>query len=173
MPEVYVAAGSNVEPLPNLRRALLHLERAFGPLRMSTAYRNPAFGFPGPDFVNLVVGFTTGAPLDDVVPVLHAAEAACGRTRDAPKWAPRSMDLDLLIYGDLVIERPGLTLPRPDLERRVYMIVPLAELAPGLKHPVLGVTMAELAARCGDSAASLEPIDLATGHALAPPAVGR
>ncbi len=144
MTEVYVAAGSNVEPFPHLRRALDMLARRFAPLRVSTAYRNSAMGFDGEDFINLVVGFDTALSVHEVVACLQEAEAACGRARDAPKWAPRSMDLDILLYGAVVCDQPGLVLPRPDLLRRPYMLRPMAELAPRLRHPVLGRTMQAL-----------------------------
>lgn len=144
MPEVFVAAGSNVRPRENLRRALALLRETWPALRVSGAYLNPAVGFEGADFVNLVLGFETDAPLEAVLERLHAAEAACGRPRDAPKWAPRSMDLDVLLYGDAVGEFPGAVLPRPDLVRRAYMLGPLAELAPDLEHPTLHRTIGEL-----------------------------
>jgi 2-amino-4-hydroxy-6-hydroxymethyldihydropteridine diphosphokinase len=159
--EVFVAAGSNVEPIANLRRALDVLGRHFGPLRLSRAYRNRAVGFEGDDFVNLVVGFDTALGVHETIERLHEAEAACGRARNAPKWAPRSMDLDILLYGTRVCDEPGLVLPRPDLVRRPYMLGPMAELAPGLRHPVSGATMAELwrelAAR---QAHALQPVEL-------------
>ena len=91
---------------------------------------------------------------------LHAVEAACGRARDAPRWAPRSMDLDVLLYGDRVSHEPGLTLPRPDLVRRAYMLGPMAELAPDLRHPTLGLTMRELWARFDREAHPLQEIEL-------------
>ncbi|MGI9245208.1 MAG: 2-amino-4-hydroxy-6-hydroxymethyldihydropteridine diphosphokinase [Steroidobacteraceae bacterium] len=141
---VYVAAGSNVEPVANLRRALDVLERHFGPLRVSDAYANAAVGFEGEDFVNLVVGFETDAGVDAVLARLHEAEAACGRARNAPKWAPRSMDLDILLFGDTVCTEPAITLPRPDLLRRPYMLGPAAEIAPDVVHPTAGRTLAEL-----------------------------
>jgi 2-amino-4-hydroxy-6-hydroxymethyldihydropteridine diphosphokinase len=144
MPEVLVAAGSNVRPRENLRRALAVLREAWPDLRASRAWRNPAFGFEGEDFVNLVIGFETDLPLPAVLERLHAAEAACGRPREAPKWAPRSMDLDVLLYGDVVGDFPGAVLPRPDLVRRPYMLGPAAELAPARRHPTLGRTLAEL-----------------------------
>ena len=144
MPEVFVAAGSNVRPRENLRRALALLRQAWPALRTSRAWRNPAAGFEGEDFVNLVLGFDTDLPLAAVLERLHAAEAACGRPREAPKWAPRSMDLDVLLYGAEVGEFPGAILPRPDLTRRPYMLGPMAEIAPGLVHPTLGRSMAEL-----------------------------
>ena len=74
--------------------------------------------------------FDTQLPVDAVLAKLHAIESACGRPRGAPRWAPRSMDLDVLLYGDLVCDEPGLKLPRPDLLKRAYMLGPLAQLAP-------------------------------------------
>jgi 2-amino-4-hydroxy-6-hydroxymethyldihydropteridine diphosphokinase len=142
--EVLVAAGSNVEPIAHLRRALDVLDRHFAPLRVSEAYRNRAVGFDGDDFVNLVVLFRTALRPRDVLPLLHEAEAACGRARLAPKWAPRTMDLDMLLYDALVLEEPGLTLPRPDLLRRPYMLGPAAELMPHFVHPVAQRTLHEL-----------------------------
>ena len=144
MPEVYVAAGSNIDPRNNLRRALAQLEDRYGSLRKSRAYVNAPVGFDGADFVNLVFGFDTDDSVEEVLAQLHSAEAACGRPRNAPKWGPRAMDLDVLLYGDLVTERPGLTLPRPDLVRKPYMLGPFAEIAPQLVHPTLGLTIADL-----------------------------
>lgn len=141
---VYVAAGSNVDPLANLRRALDVLDRHFAPLDVSRAYANAAVGFDGDDFVNLVLGFETRLAVRDVIERLHEAEAACGRERHAPKWAPRAMDLDILLYGDLQCDEPGLTLPRPDLLRRPYMLGPAAEIAPSRLHPTARRTLAEL-----------------------------
>ena len=68
----------------------------------------------------------------------------CGRPPDAPKWAPRAMDLDIVMYGSLVSAEPGLIVPRPDLLLRPYMLKPMADLAPDLEHPVLHQTMREL-----------------------------
>lgn len=147
MMRVFVAAGSNIDPLANLRLARDELERTFGAVTLSTAWQNAAVGFDGPDFVNVVAAFDTDYPVEAVVAELQRIESLCGRTRDAPKWAPRSMDLDILLYGDLICERPGLTLPRPDLLRRPYMLGPMAEIAPGLRHPTAGETFASLWAR--------------------------
>jgi 2-amino-4-hydroxy-6-hydroxymethyldihydropteridine diphosphokinase len=144
MAEVYVAVGGNVEPRKYLDRALGLLERTFGPLVVSPAYRNPAVGFDGADFINLVVGFPTSLSAAEVRERLQSIETACDRPRDAPKWGPRTMDLDLLLYGEEISDVPGLTLPRPDLVRRAYMLRPLADIAPDLVHPGLGKTMREL-----------------------------
>jgi 2-amino-4-hydroxy-6-hydroxymethyldihydropteridine diphosphokinase len=156
---VFVAAGSNVEPVANLRRALGELARRYPRLRCSRAYRNRAVGFEGDDFVNLVLTFDTDDDVHEVIDHLRAAEAACGRAPNAPKWAPRAMDLDMLLYGALVCEEPGLVLPRPDLVRRAYMLGPMAEIAPGRVHPVLGATMADLWSAFDRGAHELQPVE--------------
>lgn len=160
MPDVFVAAGSNIQPGPRLRQALALLRKAFGPLKVSPAYRNAAVGFTGDDFVNLAVGFASPLGVHGVIAQLQAIELACGRPREAPKWAPRAMDLDIVLYGDLVCAEPGLTLPRPDLVRRAYMLKPMVDIAPELEHPLLHRTLAELWAQHAPDAHPLVPIDL-------------
>ncbi|MGC8517095.1 MAG: 2-amino-4-hydroxy-6-hydroxymethyldihydropteridine diphosphokinase [Steroidobacteraceae bacterium] len=144
MPEVYVAAGSNIEPQKNLSRAARELSGAFPGARFSGWYRNRAVGFEGEDFINFVAGFSTEQPLEAVIGHLQAIEGLCGRARTAPRWAPRSMDLDILLYGAQVLETPAVRLPRPDLRTRAYMLGPLAELAPELIHPTAGVSIGAL-----------------------------
>jgi 2-amino-4-hydroxy-6-hydroxymethyldihydropteridine diphosphokinase len=144
MVEVFVAAGSNVEPERYLTRAIELLRAAYPTLRVSPAYRNRAVGFEGADFINLVVGFETDEPVTRVRERLQAIEAQCDRPANAPKWAPRTMDLDILLYGDLVSTEPGYLLPRPDLLKRAYMLKPLADIAPDVVHPTAKKTIAEL-----------------------------
>ncbi|HEX4944001.1 MAG TPA: 2-amino-4-hydroxy-6-hydroxymethyldihydropteridine diphosphokinase [Usitatibacteraceae bacterium] len=144
MPEVFVAAGSNIRPRTHLRRAVAALAAAYPGLRVSRAWSNAAVGFEGDDFINLVVGFETDDALAKVLERLKSVEEASGRERGAKKWAPRTLDLDLLLYGDLVGQFPGATLPRADLAECAYVLGPLAELAPQLRHPVLGATLGRL-----------------------------
>ena len=144
MPAVYVAAGSNVEPERHLALAASELRRQFPDVRYSPWYRNRAVGFEGEDFINLVAAFDTGRPVHEVLETLHAIETLCGRARAAPRWAPRAMDLDVLLYGSLVCDEPALKLPRPDLLKRAYMLGPLAELAPEVVHPTAHLTIGEL-----------------------------
>jgi 2-amino-4-hydroxy-6-hydroxymethyldihydropteridine diphosphokinase len=132
---VYVAAGSNVEPEKHLARACAEIRHSWHDAVFSRAYRNVAVGFEGPDFINLVCGFTTSQPLDLVLTRLRAIETQCGRPRYAPKWASRTMDLDVLLYGDRVEKTDDYTLPRPDLLKRPYMLGPMAEIAPDVMHP--------------------------------------
>jgi 2-amino-4-hydroxy-6-hydroxymethyldihydropteridine diphosphokinase len=155
MPQLYVAAGSNIEPERHLAMATRELERQFPGVRFSPWYRNRAVGFEGADFINLVAGFSTELALAELLARLHAIEALCGRPREAPRWAPRSMDLDVLLYGDLVCQEPQLKLPRPDLLKRAYMLGPLAALAPDLVHPTEKQTIGELWQRFDRAAHSL------------------
>jgi 2-amino-4-hydroxy-6-hydroxymethyldihydropteridine diphosphokinase len=143
-PAVYVAAGSNVEPERNLAVAAHELRREFPDTRFSPWYRNRAVGFEGADFINFAAGFTTDLPIDDMLSRLHAIETLCGRPRGAPRWAPRSMDLDVLLYGDVICDAPHLKLPRPDLLKRAFMLGPLAALAPEIMHPTEKLTIGEL-----------------------------
>ena len=161
MPAVYLGAGSNVAPERNLARAVAELSREFPGTRLSPWYRNRAVGFEGADFINLVAGFDTALPVHAVLAKLQAIEALCGRPRAAPRWAPRSMDLDVLLYGDLVCDEPALKLPRPDLLRRAYMLGPLAELAPEVVHPTAHLSIGELWRRFDQGAHPLEPVPAA------------
>ena len=160
MTRVYVAAGSNVQPATNLVRALNKLQHYFPDLVTSTAYRNEAVGFEGQDFINLVCSFETDQGVRPVIALLHEAEAACGRERNAPRWAPRSMDLDILLFGDMVCDEPGLVLPRPDLVRRAYMLGPMAELAPQQVHPLSGRTMRDLWDEFDQRAHPMQAVDI-------------
>jgi len=141
---VYVSAGSNIEPQRNLRSALDDLERIFGDLVVSSVYRTRAVGFEGDDFLNLVLSFATDLPPQAVVAELDRVEASAGRHREGGRFAPRTLDLDLLLFGDAVIDGPDLTLPRADVTDYAFVLGPLAELAPDLVHPVLGKSMQAL-----------------------------
>lgn len=165
MVDAYVAAGSNVRPRSNLSRALDILGRGFPGLRASGAYANAAVGFTGDDFVNLVFAFPTGLPPADLIERLKSVERGCGRESGAPKWGPRTLDLDLLLYGDVVGRVAGRTLPHADLLTRAWVLGPLAELAPGLAHPVCGETFASIWRRFDQRAHPLTPVALTEGGA--------
>jgi 2-amino-4-hydroxy-6-hydroxymethyldihydropteridine diphosphokinase len=156
----FVAIGSNLDPAARVVQAARALRLRFPDARFSRCYRNPAFGFEGPDFYNAVVGFTTALPVEVLLPSLHEIEALCGRARADPKWEPRKMDLDLLLYGDVVGTGPGYTLPRRDLTRRVYMLGPLADLAPERLYPPSGPTIGQLWQQFPQAEHVLEPLEL-------------
>jgi 2-amino-4-hydroxy-6-hydroxymethyldihydropteridine diphosphokinase len=141
MVEVFVGFGSNVEPETHLGEAHAELTRQFGSLRCSSVYRSPAFGFEGDDFLNLVGGFESELGPDAIDDILSRTEYAGGRSRGPVRFAPRTLDLDLLIYGPTV--DPSRRLPREDVLFYPFVLAPLAEIVPGLRHPVTGQTLRE------------------------------
>jgi 2-amino-4-hydroxy-6-hydroxymethyldihydropteridine diphosphokinase len=157
---VYLAIGSNIAPKSSIRLALSELANKFPDLRVSPAYQNTAVGFSGDDFINLVVCFGTTLSLADLLQAIHEVEAVCGRARNDPKWAPRCMDLDILLYGDLLGVFAGTVLPRPDLLKRAYMLGPLAALEPDLLHPTEHKTIAQLWQQFARQTHPLRPVDL-------------
>lgn len=163
MPEAWIAAGSNLRPRHHLRRALALLRRRWPQLRVSPACASPAAGFAGADFVNLVVGFQTDLPPGELKAALRGIEAACGRRRGPAHRARVRLDLDLLLLGDLCGRVDGIELPEPELLERPYLLGPLAQVAPGLRHPRDGRTLGELWRVLGATAAPLAPVDLGEG----------
>ncbi len=156
---VYVGIGSNIDPERHVRMALAQLERRFGGVRSSRVYRTPAVGFQGDAFLNLVAGFRTRDDVDAVARTLRDIEDLAGRRREGERFGPRTLDLDLLLYGDAVIRRDGLEIPRPEILEQAFVLGPLAELAPDFTHPRLGRPLGALwEAFPGER--NLEPVDL-------------
>jgi 2-amino-4-hydroxy-6-hydroxymethyldihydropteridine diphosphokinase len=159
----YVSAGSNIDPLPNLRLAVAELRRRFGKLRLSPVYRTPAVGFAGDDFLNLVLAFETSEPAAEVVAELERLHTLAGRQRGPNAFASRTLDLDLLLYGDAVIPEPPIKVPRDDIRKYAFVLGPLADLAPGLVHPVTGETIGALWAAFDRQGQSLTRVDVDLG----------
>ncbi|MGL6004653.1 2-amino-4-hydroxy-6-hydroxymethyldihydropteridine diphosphokinase [Aeromonas sobria] len=143
MTTIYISLGSNIERDRHIRAGLDALHAEFGELRVSRVFESEAVGFNGRPFYNLVAAAETELPLATVCQRLRAMEFAHGREPDAKKFAPRTLDLDLLLYGELVCDTP-LVLPRGEVLTNAFVLWPLAELAPALRHPVDGHTMGEL-----------------------------
>ncbi len=143
MATIYISLGSNIERERHIRAGLDALYAAFGELRVSRVFESEAVGFNGRPFYNLVAAAETDLPLVTVCQLLREMEFAHGREPDAKKFAPRTLDLDLLLYGELVCETP-LVLPRGEILTNAFVLWPLAELAPTLRHPIDGRTMESL-----------------------------
>lgn len=135
MPAVYLGIGSNIEPRRNLVLALADLERRFGELRRSSVYRSRAYGFDGDDFLNMVVTLESGLTPAEIHEQLEQIQRAAGRDEAARGYSSRTLDIDLLLYGDLVMNEGPIRLPRTDVLRFSFVLGPLAELAPDLLHP--------------------------------------
>ncbi len=144
MPLVYVSIGSNVDRDRNINAALDALEQRFGPLAVSSLYESRAVGFAGGDFYNLVVGFATKEKPMAVIRILKAMEDRQGRVRGGPRFADRTLDLDLILYGDLISAQGELDLPRHEILENAFVLIPLAEIAGDKRHPVNGKSYREL-----------------------------
>ena len=144
MARVYVSVGSNIEPGKNIRSCLSALRRRYGELTVSSVYESEAVGFDGDNFYNLVVGFDTGDDVHAVAQALRAIEHEHGRARAERRFCARTLDLDLLLYGDAVLRENGLELPRADILRHAFVLRPLAEIAGRERHPVNQRRYAEL-----------------------------
>ena len=140
---IYLSLGSNIERQLRINAALDALAEYFGELRISSVYESESVGFAGDSFYNLVVGINTGMAVGDVSKRLKAIEDQNGRDRSAPKFGARSLDIDILTVDDVVAEINGIKLPRDEVLKNAFVLLPLAEIAPHSKHPVTGQTYAQ------------------------------
>lgn len=144
MAQVYLGLGSNIERERYLTAGLDALHSLLGELSLSSVYDSAAIGFDGQPFLNMVVGATTDLPLPTLAARLRHIEYEHGRPVDAARFSARHLDIDILLYDDLVGEFKGdfgvVTLPREEILDNAFVLRPLAELAPGLLHPVVGLS---------------------------------
>jgi len=140
---VYFSIGSNQEPRKHIDLALRELGRRFGHLDVSPVYRNQAIGFDGADFLNLVVGLNTSKSVHDIRLEIEAIHELAKRSRQGGKLVSRTLDIDLLLYAQLVTAGPPLKLPRVDVLKYAFALRPLADIAPDECHPETGLTFAE------------------------------
>ena len=158
----YVGLGANLgDPEVQMREAIKRLNDTaeVEVTRVSAFYRNPPLGPPDqPWYINAAARLRTRLGPEELLRLLQQVEAAMGRVR-GEKWGPRLIDLDLLLYNGEVMVAPHLVVPHPEMHRRVFVLVPLAEIAPQAWHPVLDRSAGELLARLDPAQrAALHPI---------------
>ncbi|WP_428623666.1 2-amino-4-hydroxy-6-hydroxymethyldihydropteridine diphosphokinase [Sedimenticola sp.] len=163
MPRIWISLGSNIEREHNIRAALHDLQAEFGSLLVSNIYESEAVGFSGDAFYNLVVGVDTERSVDELVQLFRAIESAHGRTREGGGFASRTLDIDLLTYGDQIIDRDGLHLPRDEITRYAFVLLPLSELAGESRHPESGQSYRELWEQFDRTSQRLWPVPFDTG----------
>ncbi len=148
MPAAFVSVGSNIDPDANIRKALLMLAENVRLLAVSMFHRTQPVGSPGsPEFYNGVVKIDTDlTPRELKFDVLREIERSLGRERGADKYAPRTIDLDIAVYDNVVVREPDLMIPDPDTRTRPFVAVPLLELAPDMVLPDDGAALADVAA---------------------------
>lgn len=160
MHRAWLSLGSNLEPERHLRAALAELRERFGDVRVSPVYRFPAVGFDGPDFLNLAAGIDSDLDAFALNNWLHALEDRHGRRRDVPRYSSRTLDVDIVLFDALVLSGPGnLQVPRKELAE-AFVLKPLADIAPAVREPLSGRTLAELCAASPAASADYARVEL-------------
>jgi 2-amino-4-hydroxy-6-hydroxymethyldihydropteridine diphosphokinase len=149
---VYLGLGANLgDRQATLRTARERLAAAVTLERCSSLYETPPWGVTDqPAFLNAVCQAQTALSAPELLALLKDLERDLGRTAGI-RWGPRLIDLDILLFDDLMLATPTLTIPHPHLHERAFVLIPLREIAPDLRHPLLGVSIAELAGTLADS----------------------
>ena len=160
MATAWLGLGSNVNARANIQAGIHELAETFDEVAFSPIYASKAVGFSGDDFINLVARVETRMPPLELRDYLRDLEDRHGRTRDVPKFSDRSLDIDILLYDDLVVYSPKLEIPRGEILKYAHVLKPLADLDPGLLHPLERHTMADLWATSGLDDSALELLEL-------------
>ena len=159
MATIYISLGSNIDREKNTRAGVEALKQAFGELNLSSVYESEAVGFEGDAFYNMVIACDSNIPVHETNQILRDIENANDRDRSGPKFSSRTLDLDLLLYDDLILDEQGLKLPRGEILTNAFVLWPLAEISPHLKHPETGVSYADIWSAFDKSKQDLKPID--------------
>jgi len=144
MSRIYISVGSNIEAEKNIRVAVSALQEEYGELLLSSVYESEAVGFDGDNFLNMVVALDTEDDIHQVARTLREIEDKNDRVRTGPRFSKRTLDLDLLLYDDLVLNEDHLEIPRGEIVENAFVLWPLAELAPGVTHPLAKKTIKAL-----------------------------
>lgn len=160
MARIYISIGSNINPAENVQRAVKVLREHFSDIQVSSVYESEAVGFEGSNFLNLVVGATTELDVHETNKLLHKIEDDYGRDRSGPRFSSRTIDLDLLLYDDLIVKEAGLEVPREEITLNAFVLWPLADIAPDVMHPEKHQTIRELWDAFDKQSQALWPIEL-------------
>jgi len=164
MTQVFVSIGSNIDRENNIRGAIHALRARYGALILSRVYESKAEGFSGDNFYNLVAAFDTSKTIEQIKANLRRIEAQFGRERSGNRHGPRTLDLDLLLYDDVVRHDGTVNLPHPDIGRYAFVLGPLAEIAPQRQHPETGQSLAQMWEGFKKSGQKIRAIELDTGN---------
>ncbi len=137
MRNIYLGIGSNINPETNIKQALKLLELEFGSLKESSIYKNPAIGFSGPNFLNMVINFESELSIFEIQKILQQVETAIGiDPEDKQKFTSRIIDIDLLLAGEVIFHSDTLNIPRPGITQYPFILKPLLDVTPDLIDPL-------------------------------------
>jgi 2-amino-4-hydroxy-6-hydroxymethyldihydropteridine diphosphokinase len=139
MAHIFISLGSNIDKAHYMRQGIAALQNIIPNLSVSDVFESESVGFAGSNFYNLVCGGQTSLNVDEVCQVLRQIEVDNGRVRSAKKFSSRTLDLDLLVFDDLITAQPA-QLPRDEIDKNAFVLWPLAQIAPNVMHPVLKQT---------------------------------
>ena len=166
MSTAWLGLGSNVNAETHIRAAIDELSTQFESIKLSPAYASTAVGFEGEDFINLVARVETDMSPMELRQYLRELEDRYGRKRDVPKFSDRSLDIDILLYDDLVVLSPVLEIPRAEITKYAHVLKPLTDLEPDLFHPTERRNMGEIWKTSGLTDDSLRLLDIQTAPTI-------
>jgi len=161
MARVFLSLGSNIEAEKNIRSSLRILKELYSDMAVSSVYESEAVGFQGDNFLNLVVALNTELTVQALHEEMNELEELHGRLRGQESFMARTLDIDLLLYDDLILEEDGLHIPRREIEEYAFVLLPLTELAPDLAYPLTGETYSEMWERFDKGDQELWAVDFA------------
>lgn len=159
MVSVFISVGTNIDRDKYLRTAIHELGNNFDHLTLSSVYETAAVGFEGEPFFNMIVSFSSDMPVENIDSILDSIEVANGRIPGCKKFTSRTLDLDLILYGDYISKDSRLNIPRDEILKFAFMLEPLAEIAGEMKHPVVNKTYSTLWQQFDKNGISQQPID--------------
>ena len=140
MAQIYISLGTNIDRSLHVQKGLIAIAEAFNltlaQLALSSLFESEAVGFKGANFYNMVVGLTCNESVEEVAAILRCIEFSHGRDLNAKKFSPRTLDLDLLLYDNLIIDAPA-QLPRHEITKNAFVLWPLSQVAPTVNHPII------------------------------------
>jgi len=162
---IYISLGSNINREYHVKHGLTELAKHYGALTLSSLYESEAVGFSGSDFYNMVVRVETSQSIDEVATTLRNIEFQYGREQQAKKFSPRTLDLDLLLFDDLILEQPA-QIPRHEITTNAFVLWPLAEIAPELEHPIIKKSFGSLWQQYNKESQKLTKIPFSWSHIM-------
>jgi 2-amino-4-hydroxy-6-hydroxymethyldihydropteridine diphosphokinase len=142
--QIYIGIGSNIKRKYHIKMAIFALQKAFGKLLISPIYETAAVGFDGDHFYNLVAYFKSSLSLSKIETILKNIEDQTGRDRTQAKFSARTLDIDLLLFDQEVLHSQGIDIPRNEILKYTFVLKPLVDIAPDLRHPEANKSMTEL-----------------------------